>query len=76
MIPGPHALLRSFNVQNERIELSIPTIIWSCSNCGTVLPLWQVKCTNCRRLALSWLHLIAGVLVSLSAMFLILKLVG
>jgi hypothetical protein len=33
-------------------------IIWSCSECGTVLPLWQIKCTNCHRLALSWLHLI------------------
>lgn len=19
-------------------------IIWSCSNCGTVLPLWKIKC--------------------------------
>jgi hypothetical protein len=33
-------------------------IIWSCSECGTVLPLWQFKCTNCHRLALSWLHFI------------------
>ena len=31
-------------------------IIWSCSECGQVLPLWQFKCTNCHRLALSWLH--------------------
>ena len=35
-------------------------IIWSCSECGTVLPLWQIKCTNCRKLVLSWLHVIVS----------------
>jgi len=50
-------------------------IIWSCSHCGTVLPLWQVKCSNCRRLALSWLHLFLGVVVALAAVFGALKLI-
>jgi hypothetical protein len=50
-------------------------IIWSCSECGTVLPLWQVKCTNCHRLALSWLHLIVGVLILVPAVFILVKLV-
>ena len=50
-------------------------IIWSCSDCGTVLPLWQVKCTNCHRLALSWLHVIVGSVASLSMVFLLIKLI-
>ena len=49
-------------------------IIWSCSDCGTVLPLWQVKCTNCGRLALSWLHLTVAILVIAPALFLLMKL--
>src|SRR5437762_5402437 len=53
---------------------SMPKVIWSCSHCGTVLPLWQVRCTNCRRLAVSWLHLIVGLCVTLSAVFVVLKL--
>jgi hypothetical protein len=51
----------------------MPKIIWSCSNCGTVLPLWQIKCTNCHRLALSWLHLILASGTALSAVVLLLK---
>ena len=50
-------------------------IIWSCSECGTVLRLWQVKCTNCHRLALSWLHLIVAVLILVPAGFILVKLV-
>ena len=50
-------------------------IIWSCSECGTVLPLWQVTCTNCHRLALSWLHLIVAVLILVPAVFILVKLV-
>jgi len=51
----------------------MPKIIWSCSDCGTVLPLWQIKCTNCHRLALSWLHLILASGTALSAVVLLLK---
>lgn len=48
-------------------------IIWSCSECGTVLPLWQVKCTNCHRLALSWLHLIVALFILVPAVFILVK---
>jgi len=47
-------------------------IIWSCSDCGTVLPLWQIKCTNCHRLTLSWLHFVVLVIaVMLLVVFLL-----
>jgi uncharacterized OB-fold protein len=52
----------------------MPKIIWSCQNCGTVLPLWKMKCPNCRKPALSWLHVAAGAAVVLPALFLLLKL--
>jgi hypothetical protein len=51
----------------------MPKIIWSCSDCGTVLPLWQIKCTNCHRLALSWLHVILASGTALSAVVVLLK---
>jgi len=51
----------------------MPKIIWSCHNCGTVLPLWKMKCSNCHRAALSWLHLIAGAALILPGLFLLLK---
>ena len=53
----------------------LPKIIWSCQHCGTVLALWQVKCFNCHRAALSWLHLVFGVAVVIPALFLLLKLI-
>ena len=46
--------MKELNEQEPRTR-----IIWSCSECGQVLPIWQFKCTNCHRLALSWLHLVA-----------------
>lgn len=49
-------------------------IIWSCSECGTVLPLWQVKCTNCHRLTLSWLHVIVFGAALLLVLFLVFRL--
>jgi RNA polymerase subunit RPABC4/transcription elongation factor Spt4 len=49
-------------------------IIWSCHNCGTVLPLWKMKCPNCQKTALSWLHLVACAAVVLPALFLLFKL--
>ena len=51
----------------------VTKIIWSCSNCGTVLPLWQTKCSNCHRLAVSWLHVIVGLLILGPTVFVILK---
>jgi len=49
-------------------------IIWSCHRCGTVLPLWKMKCSNCHRAAFSWLHLIGGVVLLVPTFFLLLKL--
>ena len=53
----------------------MPKIIWSCQACGTVLPLWKVKCSNGHKPALSWLHLVAGAAVVLPALLLLFKLV-
>ena len=53
----------------------MPKFIWSCSDCGTVLPLWQVKCSNCSRLAISWLHLAAACAIALSALIVVIKLI-
>ena len=59
----------------ELDEPKPPTrIIWSCSECGQVLPLWQFKCTNCHRLALSWLHLMAFGIALLVMLVLLFKL--
>ena len=51
----------------------LPKIIWSCSHCGTVLPLWRMKCSNCRRLALSWLHVIVVALIGVPALLILMK---
>lgn len=51
----------------------MPRIIWSCHDCGTVLALWKMKCTNCHRAALSWLHLITVAAVGLPALFLLVR---
>src|ERR1043165_7833327 len=51
-------------------------IIWSCSHCGTVLPLWMMKCSNCKRLALSWLHLIVPIAVAVPLLVLLFKYMG
>ena len=59
----------------ESKELRLPKIIWSCPNCGTVLPVWKMKCSNCHKAALSWLHVAMGVVVALPAVFLLLKLI-
>ena len=48
-------------------------LIWSCQSCGQVLPLWKMKCSNCHKAALSWLHLVMGIAVVLPAVFLLLK---
>jgi hypothetical protein len=55
--------------------MAIGKLIWSCSNCETVLRLSQIKCTNCHRLALSWLHVVVGVTISLSVLFVVFKLI-
>ena len=55
--------------------MSMPKIIWSCSHCGTVLPLWKMKCSNCQRLVLSWLHLVVFAGVALPVLILLIKLI-
>jgi predicted ATP-dependent serine protease len=49
-------------------------IIWSCHNCGTVLPLWKMKCSNCHKPAVSWLHVVAGATIVLPVLFFLVKL--
>ena len=51
----------------------MPKIIWSCSNCGTVLALWKIKCSNCRRHELSWFHVLVGVATAVPLLILFLK---
>jgi hypothetical protein len=48
-------------------------IIASCDHCGTVLPLWKMKCSNCHKAALTWLHLVALVAVALIAVAVVVK---
>jgi hypothetical protein len=55
--------------------MAIAKIIRSCSNCDTVVPLRKIKCTNCHRLALSWLHVAVGLVLSLSVVFVVFKLI-
>ena len=55
--------------------VSMPKIIWSCSECGTVLPLWKMRCSNCHRVALSWLHLMVLAGVTLPLLILLIKLI-
>jgi predicted ATP-dependent serine protease len=52
----------------------MPKFIWSCLECGTILPLWKMKCSNCKKAAVSWLHIVAGAVIGLPALFLLLKL--
>jgi len=51
----------------------MPKIIWSCSNCGTVLPLWKIKCSNCRRRELSWFHVIIAVATAAPLLIVMIK---
>ena len=51
----------------------LPKIIWPCSHCGTVLALWMMKCFNCHRLALSWLHLIAVAVIGRPVLLLLIR---
>jgi len=51
----------------------MPKIIWSCSNCGTVLPLWKIKCSNCRRRELSWFHIVVFIATAAPLLILFLK---
>jgi hypothetical protein len=51
----------------------MPKIIWSCSNCGTVLPLWKIKCSNCHRVGLSWFHVFVFVAAGVPLLILFLK---
>ncbi len=51
----------------------MPKMIWYCHNCGTVLPLWKIKCPNCHRSAMSVLQIAVVAIVAIPAFFLVLK---
>ena len=70
---GQKSYTHSYWLELEKGAGRMPKFIWSCHDCGTVMPLWKVKCPNCKGMALSWLHLIVGVAVTLPALLLILK---
>ena len=44
-----------------------------CQHCGTVLRMWQIKCTNCRESAMNWLHLIVIMVFAGTAVIYLLK---
>ena len=48
-------------------------IIAFCDHCGTVLPLWKMKCSNCHKAALTWLHVAALAVVVILALLLVIK---
>ena len=48
-------------------------MIWYCHDCGTVLRVWTIKCTNCRRAAVNWLHVVVFAALALTAIFLVLR---
>jgi ABC-type ATPase with predicted acetyltransferase domain len=48
-------------------------LIWYCHDCGTILPLWKIKCPNCHHSAMSLLHVIVIAAVAIMAVFYLLK---
>lgn len=48
-------------------------MIWYCHECGTKLRLWKVKCPNCHRSAMSWLHVIVIGAFAFTTVFYLLK---
>lgn len=49
------------------------SMIWSCPHCGTILKLWKVKCPNCHKSTVSWLHFAVFAAVALPALFIAVK---
>ena len=48
-------------------------LIWSCHFCGTKLPLWKMKCPNCKNSTMSWLHFGVIAVVGLLVAYYLLK---
>jgi uncharacterized OB-fold protein len=48
-------------------------MIWSCSYCGTIMKLWKTTCPNCRKKALSWLHVAVIGVIALPVITYVLK---
>jgi hypothetical protein len=48
-------------------------MIWYCHDSGTILRLWEIKCPNWRRSAMSWLQAIVIATVALTAVFYLLN---
>ena len=48
-------------------------MISSCDHCGRILPLWRIRCSDCRKSALNWLQLLAVVVLAVPAIFFLAK---
>jgi len=49
-------------------------MISSCDHCGRILPLWKIRCSNCKKSAMNWLQVLAIAVIVLPALFLLAKL--
>lgn len=48
-------------------------MISSCDQCGRILPLWQVRCPECKKSALNWLQLLAMAVMAIPVLFILVK---
>jgi RNA polymerase subunit RPABC4/transcription elongation factor Spt4 len=48
-------------------------MISSCDHCGRILPLWRIRCPNCKKSAMNWLQLLAIAVLVLPTLFLLAK---
>jgi hypothetical protein len=70
--PGPGAGI----AVGKRIVIDkkrVTKIIAFCDHCGTVLPLWKMKCSNCHKAALTWLHVVVLAAFAILALLLLIK---
>jgi hypothetical protein len=70
--PRPGAVIavgKSIVIDKKRVT----KIIASCDHCGTVLALWKMKCSNCHKPALTWLHVLVLAVFAILALLLLIK---
>jgi len=48
-------------------------MISSCDQCGRILPLWRVRCPNCKKSAMNWLQVLAIAILAIPMLFLVVK---
>jgi predicted ATP-dependent serine protease len=53
----------------------MPKMVWFCHDCGTVLPLWQIRCPNCHHMAMSLLQVAVIAIVGVPAVLLLIRLI-